>query len=331
MVPEGEAAVLAIRIVFLGLFCLAGYFFSSIGGFPHRWLGILVGFVAGGGIIYGERRLEKRSGREILAGVLGLILGLVVALLIGMIVVQIPVFRDNKQYYLYVMIFMTLILGYLGTVVGIRKRGDLRLASRHHENEASAKILDTSVIIDGRIADICEKHFIEGKIIIPKFVLDELQQIADSADPLKRNRGRRGLEILRRMQLRKDLEVVVDEFNPGENDDVDANLVKLARLRGAKVITNDFNLNKVAELHGIRALNVNELANALKPVVLPGEELSVKITKRGKEPEQGVGYLDDGTMVVVEGGSGMQNRTVDVIITSVLQTTVGRMIFSKLR
>jgi uncharacterized protein YacL len=331
---EGAEAVLVIRTVFLGLFCVAGYFFSRILhdliGFP-TWLGPVVGFIGGTAIIYGEIRLEKRSGREILAGVLGLILGLVVAFLIWMVVVQIPDIGNSPKYKLYVMVFMALILGYLGAVVGIRKRGDLRLASRCHGEEASAKILDTSVIIDGRIADICESHFIEGKIVVPKFVLDELQQIADSADALKRNRGRRGLEILRRMQLRKDLEVTVDEHFAADAEDVDSKLVKLAKLRNAKIMTNDFNLNKVAELHGIRALNVNELANALKPVVLPSEEISVKITKRGREADQGVGYLDDGTMVVVEGGSAMLNRTVDVVITSVLQTSVGRMIFSKLR
>lgn len=323
--------MLAIRIVFLGLFCLAGYFFSGILHelieFP-KWLGPVIGLVAGAGIIYGEMRLEKHSGREILAGILGLILGLVVAVLIGMVVYRIPM---GARYQLYISVFLALILGYLGAVVGIRKRGDLRLASRRHEEEASSKILDTSIIIDGRIADICESHFIEGKLIIPKFVLAELQQVADSADPLKRNRGRRGLEILRRMQLRKDMEVVVDEQQFGVPDDVDGNLVKLARLRNARIVTNDFNLNKVAELHGIKVLNVNELANALKPVVLPSEEICVKITKRGKEPDQGVGYLDDGTMVVIEGGSGLLNRTVDVVITSVLQTSVGRMIFGRMK
>jgi uncharacterized protein YacL len=319
--------VLIIRLVFLGLSSLAGYFFLGKWGLP-TWAGLVAGFAVGGLIIYVETRLQGRSGREILAGVLGLILGLTVAILIGWVLTSISFVREHRAY---AIISMALILGYLGAVVGIRKRGDLRFAPRHQVEEASAKILDTSVIIDGRIADICENHFIEGKIIIPKFVLAELQQIADSADPLKRNRGRRGLEILRRMQLRKDLEVVVDEYQPGDEVEVDAQLVKLARIRNAKIITNDFNLSKVAELHGIKALNVNELANALKPVVLPGEEVSVRITKRGKEPEQGVGYLDDGTMVVVEGGSGMINRTVDVIITSVLQTTVGRMIFSKLR
>jgi uncharacterized protein YacL len=216
-------------------------------------------------------------------------------------------------------------------VVGIRKRGDIRLSSKRHGDGAPPKVLDTSVIIDGRIADICQSHFIEGKLIIPKFVLDELQQIADSPDSLRRNRGRRGLEILRRMQLRKDLEVVVDEYDPAVDEEVDAKLVKFARERGAKIVTNDFNLNKIAELHGMKVLNVNALADALKPVVLPGEEISVRVMKRGKEPDQGVGYLNDGTMVVVEGGSQLLNRTVTVVITSVLQTTVGRMIFSKIK
>lgn len=329
MVREVDAAVLVIRIVLLALFSLAGYFFFESLGWPSV-AGLGVGFGIAAVIIYGETRLQGRSGREILAGVLGLILGLVIAMLLGWVILQIPALRDSDYKY-FVIVVIALILGYLGAVVGIRKRGDIRLASRRHDNEAAPKILDTSVIIDGRIADICESHFIEGKMIIPKFVLDELQQVADSPDAMRRTRGRRGLEILRRMQLRKDLEVVVDEYDPPGADEVDAKLVKFARERHAKIITNDFNLNKIAELHGIKVLNVNELANALKPVVLPGEEISVRLMKRGREPDQGVGYLDDGTMVVVEGGSQLLARTVTVIITSVLQTTVGRMIFAKIK
>jgi uncharacterized protein YacL len=321
--------VLVIRIILLALFSTAGFFFFDSRGWP-AWSGLLVGFGVGAAIIYGEIKLQGRSGREILAGVLGLILGLIVALLIGWVVFQIPTLRDYPHNS-YIIVAMALILGYLGTVVGIRKRGDIRFSARRHSDMAVPKILDTSVIIDGRIADISESHFVEGKLLIPKFVLDELQQIADSSDALKRNRGRRGLEILRRMQLRKDLEVAVDDYDPGGTEEVDAKLVRLARERGAKIVTNDFNLNKVAELHGIKVLNVNELANALKPVVLPGEEISVRVMKRGKEPDQGVGYLDDGTMVVVEGGSSLLNRTVAVVITSVLQTTVGRMIFAKVK
>jgi uncharacterized protein YacL len=321
--------VIAIRIVLLALFSLAGFFFFRSQTWPPL-AGMAVGLGIAIAIIYAEIRLQGRSGREILAGVLGLVLGLIVAMLLGWVILQIPAISEY-QYRYFVMVVIALILGYLGAVVGIRKRGDIRLASRRHHNEATPKALDTSVIIDGRIADICESHFIEGKLVIPKFVLDELQQIADSPDSLRRNRGRRGLEILRRMQLRRDLEVAVDEYDPAVAEEVDAKLVKFAKERNAKIITNDFNLNKIAELHGIKVLNVNELANALKPVVLPGEEISVRVVKRGKEPDQGVGYLDDGTMVVVEGGSHLMNRTVQVVITSVLQTTVGRMIFSRTR
>jgi uncharacterized protein YacL len=319
--------VLAIRIVFVGLFALAGLLLARGPlGWPD-WFGLVIGLVGGGAIVYGEFQLEDRSGREILAGVLGLILGLVVALLIGLITRTVEVLAPYQSY---VTVAVSLVLGYLGAVVGIRKRGDIRLSSKRPDGTgAPPKILDTSVIIDGRIAEICESHFIEGRIIIPKFVLDDLQAIADSSDALRRNRGRRGLEILRRMQLRKDLEIVIDSREPDGDDDVDSKLVRFARQHRGKILTNDFNLNKVAELHGIKVLNVNELANALKPVVLPGEEMTVRVTRRGKEPDQGVGYLDDGTMVVVEGASGLVNKTVQVVVTSVLQTAVGRMIFSK--
>ncbi|MFH1311818.1 MAG: PIN domain-containing protein [Candidatus Eisenbacteria bacterium] len=321
--------MLAIRMVLLGLFSLAGFFFFRSLSWPSLG-GLAAGFGAATVIIYCEIRLQGRSGREILAGVLGLILGLIVTLLLTWVLLFIPAINDygGKSY---VIVAMVMILGYLGAVVGIRKRGDLRLSSRRQGDGAPPKVLDTSVIIDGRIADICQSHFIEGKLVIPKFVLDELQQIADSPDPLRRNRGRRGLEILRKMQLRKDLEVVIDEYDPVAVGEVDSKLVKFAQVRGAKIVTNDFNLNKIAELHGIKVLNVNELADALKPVVLPGEEISVRMMKRGKEPDQGVGYLNDGTMVVVEGGSQLLNKTVPVIITSVLQTTVGRMIFSRIK
>jgi uncharacterized protein YacL len=290
---------------------------------------LILGFCGGGLTIYAETRLQDRSGREILAGVLGLTLGLIVALLIGWVILQIPAIQVYRYY---VQAALVLVLGYLGAVMGVAKRSEIRIPSRRPGEElAIPKVLDTSVIIDGRIAEICESHFVEGKLIVPKFVLDELQQVADSPEAQRRNRGRRGLEVLRRMQLRKDLEIVMDERDPGGTEGVDDKLVKLAQERRAKIVTNDFNLNKVAELHGIKVLNVNELANALKPVVIPGEEISVKITKRGKEPDQGVGYLNDGTMVVVENGSGLINRTVTVIVTSLLQTAVGRMIFSRVK
>ncbi len=195
----------------------------------------------------------------------------------------------------------------------------------------SYKILDTSVIIDGRISDICDTGFLEGILVIPNFVLNELQMIADSADSIKRNRGRRGLDILNKMQKDQSIMVKISDMDFKDIPEVDAKLVKLAKVMDAKVITNDFNLNKVAEFHGVNVLNINQLSNALKPVVLPGEEMTVLLIKEGKDPNQAIGYLDDGTMVVVENGRKKLNEEVDVIVTSVLQTTAGRMIFTRLK
>jgi len=226
---------------------------------------------------------------------------------------------------------------YLGAVVALRKRDDLvvwlRLpagtSSRRSTTSGQYKILDTSVIIDGRIADIARTGFLEGTLVIPSFVLQELQHIADSSDVLKRNRGRRGLDILNRMQKESRVAVEILDRDFDDISDVDAKLVRLARRLDAKVLTNDFNLNKVAELQGVEVLNINELANALKPVVLPGEEMVVHVIKDGKEQGQGVGYLDDGTMIVVDGGRRYIGESVDVLVTSVLQTAAGRMIFAK--
>lgn len=191
------------------------------------------------------------------------------------------------------------------------------------------KILDTSVIIDGRIADICQTKFLEGTIVIPQFVLEELQHIADSSDALKRNRGRRGLDILNRIQKEMPIPVEIYEGDFDDIQEVDSKLVKLAKITGGTVVTNDFNLNKVSELQGVTVLNINDLANAIKPVVLPGEELSVYVVKDGKEQNQGVAYLDDGTMIVVEDGREYVGSQLDVLVTSVLQTSAGRMIFAK--
>lgn len=198
------------------------------------------------------------------------------------------------------------------------------------DSKISYKILDTSVIIDGRISDLCDTGFIEGILVIPNFVLNELQMIADSADSIKRNRGRRGLDILNSMQKDQSIMVKISDMDFPDIPEVDSKLVKLAKVMGAKVMTNDFNLNKVAEFHGVEVLNINELSNALKPVVLPGEEMKVSLIKEGKDPDQAIGYLDDGTMVVVENGRKKLNETVDVAVTSVLQTTAGRMIFTRL-
>ncbi|HOO72524.1 MAG TPA: TRAM domain-containing protein [Spirochaetota bacterium] len=202
--------------------------------------------------------------------------------------------------------------------------------SKDGDSNISYKILDTSVIIDGRIADICDSGFLEGILVIPNFVLHELQMIADSADSIKRNRGRRGLDILNKMQKDQSIMVKISDVDFTDTNEVDTKLVKLAKVMNAKVITNDFNLNKVAEFHGVRVLNINQLSNALKPIVLPGEEMRVTLIKEGKDPNQAIGYLDDGTMVVVENGRNRMNEEVEVTVTSVLQTTAGRMIFTRL-
>jgi len=227
---------------------------------------------------------------------------------------------------------LTGIMGYLGLVLGSKKVEELSLFNWGSAKEISDyRILDTSVIIDGRIADICDTGFVEGTLIVPRFVLDELQYIADSSDSVKRARGRRGLDILNRMQRSTGIYIDVVDHDFPKIKGVDAKLIALAKKTNGKIITNDFNLNKVAELQGIKILNVNELANALKPVVLPGELMTVKIIKDGKEPGQGVAYLDDGTMIIVDNAQKYQGANVEALVTSVLQTTAGRMIFSELK
>ena len=191
------------------------------------------------------------------------------------------------------------------------------------------KILDTSVIIDGRVADICEAGFLDGTLVVPQFVLRELQQVADSADTMRRNRGRRGLDILQKIQKMTGVEVIVSDLDFPEIREVDLKLIELARTLHGKIVTNDFNLNKVAQLRGVGVLNINELANAMRPVVLPGEVMTVFILKEGKEYNQGVAYLDDGTMVVVDNARRLINKTIDIVVTSVLQTTAGKMIFGR--
>src|SRR6266508_4329266 len=229
-----------------------------------------------------------------------------------------------------------LLFAYLGASVALAKRDELedmsaKLFPKTAARRQSYKILDTSVIIDGRIADLCEVGFLEGTLVIPQFVLRELQQIADSPDPLKRNRGKRGFDVLQRLQRLPRVTVRIEDQDFPQVREVDRKLIELAKAMGGKVVTNDYNLNKVAELSGVAVLNVNELANALKPVVLPGEPMHVHIVKEGKETGQGVAYLDDGTMVVVDHGKRLMGQTVDVTVTSVLQTTAGRMIFARLR
>jgi len=293
-------------------------------------IGLLVAFL----IFTSEHFAMKSPLRVMIGGALGAITGLIIANLFSYAFLLELTDKPTAGLSTYIMI--NAILGYLGLALGSKKAEDfdptqLIFFTRSRASSENIKILDTSVIIDGRIADICETGFVEGIVVIPQFVLHELQQIADSADSLKRSKGRRGLDILNKMQKQVDLNVrIIDQDFPKIRD-VDSKLIALAKKMNGKILTNDFNLNKVAALHGVTVLNINQLANALKPVVLPGEVMKVQIIKEGKEHGQGIGYLDDGTMVVVESARRFLGRAVDVSVTSVLQTTAGRMIFTILK
>lgn len=288
-----------------------------------------------------EKEILKFSTADIIYGLIGLIVGFLIAFLISQpfLNLTIPYLGALISAILYIF------LGYLGLKIATRKREDMPPLNsfslkkpnlkakgilRSYKSSIYPKILDTSVIIDGRINDICKTGFLEGPLIIPEFVLQELRHIADSADSLKRNRGRRGLDILNILQKDVDIEVLL-ESRDYDNLEVDVKLLKLAEELGGKVLTNDYNLNKVAEFQGVSVLNINELANAVKPVVLPGEEMELTIVKDGKESNQGLAYLDDGTMIVVEGGKKRIGDLVEVIVTSVLQTAAGRMIFARIK
>lgn len=286
-----------------------------------------------------EAQLNKMNIHDVIAGVCGLAIGLLIANLLGVAFSGLPIVGN------YLPIVFSIVLGYLGIHITMKKRNEIvalfphffgeqaheKKVSKETEQKEKYKLLDTSVIIDGRIADICQSGFIEGILLIPVFVLEELQHIADSADLLKRTRGRRGLDILKRIQTDFDMFVRIDERDFDDISEVDSKLIKLAQVVNGKIITNDYNLNKVADLQGVPVLNINELANALKPVVIPGESMTVTIVKDGKEQGQGVAYLDDGTMIVVENGRKHMNTTLQVTVTSVLQTAAGRMIFAKLK
>jgi uncharacterized protein YacL len=285
------------------------------------------------------RRVEEMSTAEFVAAVIGLLLGLLMGLLLGIPLSQLS---DTFAPWLPLAISIFLGLGMLGLTVA--KRKDLIIAAEavgliRRPEPASLEarqgdphiVVDTSAIIDGRIAEIVESGFIYGTLVVPHFVLEELQHIADSSDTLRRNRGRRGLEILARMQKEPGTPVEIVEEDVPDVPEVDAKLVALARARSRVILTNDFNLNRVAELQGVRVMNINSLANAVKPAVLPGEELRVRVIQEGKEAGQGVGFLDDGTMIVVEGGARHIDRDLDVSVTRVLQTVAGRMIFAQPR
>lgn len=285
---------------------------------------------------YVENNFQRVPANDILFGTVGAIIGLIIAVLIT------STFSNFGALGTILSILIAVIMAALGVNISIRKKEEItnffsnfkktntgKDKKAKNTHKGSPKVLDTSVIIDGRILDICQTGFVEGTLVIPNFVLEELRHIADSSDSLKRNRGRRGLDILNKIQKELKIDVQIYEKDFPDIAEVDSKLLKLAQVLEGKVITNDYNLNKVAQFQGVDVLNINELANAVKPMVLPGEEMIIPIVKDGKESGQGIGYLDDGTMIVVEGGRKYMGETKYVIVTSVLQTAAGRMIFAK--
>ena len=324
--------------LFLFLICgISGYYFASgVSPIPVVGLwGLLGGFVLAALAFLVECGLKRIPLKDLLGGFIGLILGVIFANFVSNAFLS-DLLINHLQLALPLCGGLYGVCGYIGLSVGLKKGEETHLTgwkvfSKNLPRSENTKILDTSVIIDGRIADITETGFVEGAILIPQFVLGELQRIADSSDPVKRTRGKRGLEVLHHIQKQANVDVrIVDTDYPAVKE-VDAKLIELAKEVRGKIVTNDSNLNKVAELQGVEVLNINELANSLKPVVLPGEEMSVKILKEGKEAGQGVAYLDDGTMIVVDNGRRQMGKTIDVIVTSVLQTPAGRMIFARLK
>ena len=317
-----------IFIVILG--ASAGYFRPD--GEPF-WPAALVGSAMGVMAIILERRIARITLERLFGVVFGLVAGLFCAALVSLVIAQAGGANSNALHF--VQVVCLLLFAYVGAVTGASKGDLLNLSALgglfgdEADSRSNQKILDTSVIIDGRIADIAETGFLDGILIVPQFVLHELQMVADSADGMKRNRGRRGLDVLQRLQKMSHLKIQIVSEDFPQVPEVDMKLLELAKVRKCKVITNDFNLNKVAQVRGVEVLNINELANSLKPIVLPGELMRVFVLKEGKEYNQGVAYLDDGTMVVVDNARRMISKTIDISVTSVLQTTAGKMIFGK--
>jgi uncharacterized protein YacL len=324
---------LIVKILLVLACSLSGLFIAhSYYGFPIALIGLFLGFMIALFVINIEEAIRKVSLRIIFGGVVGMIIGLLIAFLLAYGLNFVSNIMEKQQVVPWIYTLLTGIMAYLGLLIGSKKIEEFSFFGLGQPKDSGDyRILDTSVIIDGRIADISDTGFLQGNLIVPRFVLDELQYIADSSDSMKRSRGRRGLDILNRMQRSVGVNIEISDQDFPKLKGVDAKLVALAKKINAKIVTNDFNLNKVAELQGIRILNVNELANALKPVVLPGETMTVKIIKEGKETGQGVAYLDDGTMIVVDNAQKHQGSNVEVLVTSVLQTTAGRMIFSELK
>lgn len=322
--------MLAIRLIFVTVCVGAGYHFKPFS--LTREYASLAGLLFAFAVIMFEVRLRRASLRRLIGAATGSILGILGAYLTSLIFTHTSMPESTRSFF---SLAVFLVMAYIGLILGANKGDMLNLQAlgglfgTERSMKHAFKVLDTSVIIDGRVADVAEAQFLDGTVVIPQFVLRELQLVADSADPLKRQRGRRGLEVLQRIQKMSHLEVLIAEDDFQNVADVDMKLIELAKRYDAKIVTNDFNLNKVAALQGIEILNVNQLANALKPVVLPGETMRVFVLREGKEYNQGVAYLDDGTMVVVDGARKMINKTVDITVTSVHQTTAGKMIFGR--
>ncbi len=319
-----------VRLIFAAACIIAGFHFRPFGlqSLHAAALGLLFALA----VFVFELRLQRVSLRRLIGAAVGSILGILGAYLMGLVLARTSIPEGSRSF---LDIALLLVMTYIGLVLGTSKGDMLNLQAlgglfgSERGSRRQPKILDTSVIIDGRVADICEAYFLEGALLVPQFVLRELQLVADSADSLKRQRGRRGLEVLQRIQQMPHIEVEISDDDFPQIAEVDLKLIELAKRYDAKIVTNDYNLNKVATLQGLDVLNVNQLANALKPVVLPGETMRVFILREGKEHNQGVAYLDDGTMVVVDGGRKLINKTVDITVTSVHQTTAGKMIFGR--
>ena len=328
--------VITTTIFYIFCMLLFGIIFYFISPKLYKWISKIIDKM--------EKNIQRLSAQELIFGSLGTLIGLIIAAFIGA-----PfsgIFSGiHTAIGPIIFVLLELIAAIIGAEMFIKKKDDIsstlsifkknNLREKDREKKgkdlakSSAKVLDTSVIIDGRIFDLCKTGFIEGTLVIPSFVLDELRHISDSSDSLKRNRGRRGLDILNKIQKELEVETEIWEGDFKEIAEVDSKLLKLAQKLGGKVITNDFNLNKVAEFQGVPVLNINDLANAIKPIVIPGEEMKIVVIKDGKESTQGIGYLDDGTMIVIEDGKKFIGEEIFIIVTSVLQTSAGRMIFAK--
>ncbi len=320
-----------VRVVFVAVFGFAAAYFR-----PENvafWAAAFYGAAGAVLAIFMERRFSRATLKRTIGITIGVVSGLFCAALVSVVLSHIG--TDNSSALRFIQIVCLLVLVYFGAVTGASKGDLLNLGAlggvfaQESEAKSTHKILDTSVIIDGRIADIAETGFLDGVLVIPQFVLHELQMVADSQDSQKRTRGRRGLDVLQRIQKMTKVTVRIAEEDFPQVREVDMKLIELAKVYSCKIVTNDFNLNKVAQVRGVEVLNINELTNSLKPVVLPGELMRVFILKEGKEYNQGVAYLDDGTMVVVDNARRMISKTIDISVTSVLQTTAGKMIFGK--